>query len=76
MRFIKTIDNLPWILKLLLCLPIVDIVWGLYRIVKGTIKKDTTLIVAGAVWILLGGVILWLVDLVSIIMWKDIKILA
>lgn len=76
MKFVKAIDNLPWLVKLLLCLPIVDIIWAVYRIVKGAVKKDVLLIVAGILWIVFGGVILWLIDLVSIIIWKHIKLFA
>ena len=76
MKFVKAIDNLPWIVKLLLCLPIVDIIWAIYRIVKGVAKKDIVLIIAGILWIVLGGVILWLIDLICIIVWKNIKLFA
>ena len=76
MKFVKAIDNLPWLVKLLLCLPIIDIIWAVYRIVKGAVKKDVLLIVAGILWIVFGGVILWLIDLVSIIIWKHIKLFA
>ena len=76
MKFVKAIDNLPWIVKLLLCLPIVDIIWAIYRIVKGVAKKDIVLIIAGILWIVLGCVILWLIDLICIIVWKNIKLFA
>ena len=32
---LKAFDNLPWIAKLVLCLRILDIVWAVYRIIKG-----------------------------------------
>ena len=76
MIFVKAIDHLPWYVKLLLCLPIVDIIWAIYRIVKGVAKSNAVLIVAGILWIVLGGVILWLIDLVCIIIYKQIKLFA
>ena len=39
MNFVKAMDNLPFILKLILALPGLDIVWGIYRLVKGVAKK-------------------------------------
>lgn len=76
MKFVKAIDNLPWIVKLLLCLPIVDIIWAIYRIVKGVAKGNAILIIAGILWIVLGAVILWLIDLICIIIFKNIKLFA
>ena len=32
---VKAFDDMPWILKLVLCLPVLDIAWAVYRIVKG-----------------------------------------
>ena len=35
MEIIKAFDILPKIVKILLALPVLDIVWAIYRIVKG-----------------------------------------
>ena len=70
--FIKAIDNLPWIVKLLLCLPVVDIIWAIYRIVKGAATSNIIMLVAGILWIVIGGVVLWVVDLVCMILGKHI----
>ena len=59
--FIKAMDNLPWIVKLILCLPALDIVWAIYRIVKGVATKS------GILWIVPGIAIGWLIDLISTI---------
>ena len=31
---INAIDNLPWIVKLIFCLPVIAIVWSIYRLVR------------------------------------------
>ena len=74
--FVKAIDNLPGVVKILLCLPVVDIIWAIYRIVKGVANGKPLLIVAGILWIILGAVILWLIDLICIIAFKEIKLFA
>ena len=28
---VKSFDNLPWLVKLLLCLPVLNIAWAIYR---------------------------------------------
>lgn len=75
-QFIKTMDDLPWILKILLALPGLDIIWGIYRLVKGVHKNDNVLIVAGIVWIFAGWAILWIIDLFTIVMYNKVTVLA
>ena len=73
---VKAFDNLPWIVKLILCLPIVNIVWAIYRICKGVSTNNTLMLVVGICWIIFGSVVLWLVDLVCTIVWKRPIVLA
>lgn len=74
---VKAFDNLPWILKLILALPAIDgIAWGIYRIAKGVSKNDTTLIIVGILWIVFGFVIFWVIDLVTILLYKKPTILV
>ena len=74
--FIKAIDNLPWIVKLLFCLPVVDIIWAIYRIVKGAATGNILMLVVGILWIVIGGTVLWLVDLICILVFGRIKLFA
>ena len=69
---IKAIDNLSDLVKLLLCLPIVNIVWGIYRVARGVEANNVMGIVLGILWIIFGGIILWVFDLVYMIMNKKI----
>ncbi len=56
-EYVKLIDGLPQILKIILALPGLDgIVYGLYRIAKGRL-------IVGILWIFLGFAILWIIDL-------------
>lgn len=73
---VKSFDKMPWIAKLLLCLPILNIAWAIYRIVKGSETKNTLMLVAGIFWIFLGSTVLWLVDLICTIINKKPTILA
>lgn len=67
MGFIKAMDNLPWIAKLILCIPALNIVWAIYRIVKGVVKKNGVLTLVGILWIIPGAAFLWLIDLITTI---------
>ena len=70
--FISAMDNLSWIVKIILCLPVLDIIWAIYRIVKGYTAKDTVMLIVGILWIIPGAAILWLVDLICMIVNKKL----
>jgi len=58
--YVKFIDDLPFIIRVILALPGIDgIVYGLYRIAKGKL-------IAGLIWIFVGTVITWILDLYSL----------
>jgi len=76
MGFVKAVDGLPWILKLILALPGLDIIYGIYRLVKGVAKKDLVLTVVGILWIVLGWGILWIIDIVTVLLNKKITVFA
>lgn len=73
---IKAMDKLPWIVKLILCLPVLDIVWAVYRIIKGLDKKNGLMILIGILWIIPGAVICWLLDLICTIIYGKPKFFA
>ena len=73
---VKTFDNLPWILKILFCLPGLNILWAIYRICKGASTNNVLMLVVGIFWIIFGTVLLWIVDLICTIVWKKPTVLA
>ena len=75
-NFVKWMDDAPLWLKIVFALPVLDIVWAIYRIVKGVAYKKVSRIIAGILWILLGLAILWIIDLICICIWREPKVLA
>lgn len=71
---IKAMDRLPKILKLILCIPVLDIVWAIYRIIKGLVKNDSFLLVLGILWIIPGAVFAWVFDLVTVLLYDHPKL--
>jgi hypothetical protein len=74
--FIKAIDGLPLVAKIILCLFGLDIVWAIYRIVKGIDKKDNFLLIVGIIWLIGAISVAWIIDLVTVILNKDNPILT
>ena len=66
--FIKAMDDLPLILKIILARPALDIVWGIYRIVKGVAYKNVVTLIFGILWIIPGSVICWILDIVTLLL--------
>ncbi len=74
--FVSAMDGLPWIVKIILCLPILNWVYGIYRIVKGLSTSNTLMWIVGILWIIPGSVICWLIDLICTIVYKKPTVLA
>ena len=50
--YVKFLDNTNILIKILLALPVLDgLVYGIYRICKGIIKKNVVTIILGIIWI-------------------------
>ena len=75
-NLVNAFDNLPWLVKLLFCLPGLNILWAIYRICKGATTKNTLMLIVGILWVLFGTVILWIVDLICVIAFKKPTVLA
>lgn len=74
---VKAFDGLPWIVKIILALPFIDgIAYGIYRIAKGIDKKDNVILIAGIIWIFVGWAILWIIDLITVILYKKVTVFA
>ena len=67
----SAIDGLPWIIKLILTICADPIVMGINRILRGKV-------LFGLIWIFTGGLfsIGWLIDIITMLLRKDITILA
>ena len=71
--FRKSLQGLDWVIKLLLVI-VYDIYGALYRISRG----DTAGIVIGVLQLITGNFfgIMWIVDLITVILHKEVTVLA
>ena len=68
---IKTFDELPWIVKLILCIPVLDIVWTVYRLIKSLDAKNTVGIVVSIILFFCAPFV-WLIDLICVLVKKHV----
>ncbi len=70
--FVKSMDGLSKLFKIILALPILDIVWVVYRLIKSLSKKNTLGIILGVLLIIFGIPFLWIVDIITIVLFNKV----
>lgn len=75
-QFVSAMDGMPKLVKVLLALPVLDIIWVVYRLCKSIAKKNVVAIVLAVVLLVVGIPFLWLIDMITIIatdkvLWLD-----
>lgn len=66
-NLIKAFDDLPLIAKVILCIPMLDIVWSIYKICRSVDKSNVVGIVLGILTIFPGAFFIWIIDLVTLL---------
>ena len=69
---INSFDNLPQWLKIVLALPGLDIVWAVYRLCRSIDKQNVLGIVLGVLMILICPVVMWLVDIITLVVYDKV----
>ncbi len=65
--FIKTVNSWPLIVKLLLCIPVVEIFYGICRIINQASKGNILLLIVAILTVVPGAAFMWLLDLVWVL---------
>lgn len=67
---IKQVNDLPLIVKLLLCIPVIEIFYGICRIVNQISKGEINwlYLILAILTIFPGATFMWLVDIVCVLM--------
>ena len=71
-KLIKSFDRLPYIFKLILCIPALDVVWSVYKLCRSISKSNLIGIILGILTIVPGAAFMWLVDLISLLLFKKV----
>ena len=65
---VKTFDNLPLLIKLILALPAVDIVWNIIRVCRSLAKNNNVNAIIAVILIVVGIPFMWLIDIICIVL--------
>ena len=69
-QFITTLDGLDKLIKLILALPGIDIVWGIYRVFCALEENDVVALIIAVVMLFIP--IVWVVDLAFIFLYGNV----
>lgn len=69
---VKSFDSLPRIVKIIFALPMLDIIWAIYRLCRSIAKKSTLATILSIVMLILCPVIFWIVDLITTILFNKV----
>lgn len=73
---IKGFDELPLIVKVILALPVLDIVWAVYRLCRSLSNNNALGIGLAILMLLICPTLFWLVDIITLlvmgkVVWLD-----
>lgn len=69
---VKAFDDLPKLVKIILALPVINIVWHFYRLFRSIDKKSVLGIVLAILLIIIGWSFMWIVDIITIILFDKV----
>ncbi|MBR4292964.1 MAG: hypothetical protein IKT54_05070 [Clostridia bacterium] len=69
---IKLFDDLPWIVKIILCIPVLDVVWNVYRLLRSIEAKNIVGIILSVLLLTAGIAFVWIIDIICVILNKQV----
>ena len=65
---VRAMDKLNIVIKIILALPVLDIVWHFYRLLRSIDRGNALGIILAVLLIVVGWAFFWIVDIISIIL--------
>ena len=66
-EFVDAVDGLPTIVKYLFCIPVLSIIWIIYRICRSAAHGNGIGVIIGVLLIIIGLPFMWLFDLLCLV---------
>jgi ABC-type Na+ efflux pump permease subunit len=67
---VKAYKDLNWVIKLILCIPFLEIVTSVVRVLDGICENNVLKIVLSVLTIFPGAAFMWVVDLIWVLVYK------
>lgn len=69
---VKSFDSLPKIIKFIFALPVLDIIWAIYRLIRSIAKKSVIATVLAVIMLVVCPILFWIVDMITILLFKKV----
>lgn len=69
---IRFFDDLPLIVKVIFALPVLDILWAVYRLCRSIEHKNTAGIILAVLMLLFCPTLFWIVDIVTLLVMEKV----
>ena len=70
--YINWMDGNSRLMKIILCIWVLDITWAVYRIGRAVVAKNWLHMVLGIIWVIAAGTVGWILDLIWMILFERI----
>ena len=70
--YIKWLEGQSKVVRIILCISILDIFWAVYRIGRAVVAKNWLHLILGIIWVFVGGSVAWILDLIWMIIFDRI----
>ena len=70
--FCNWLDGQSKLVKVILCIWVLDIVWAIYRIGGAIANKNMLHLILAILWVLMSATVGWILDVVSILLTNHI----
>lgn len=69
---VKGFDSLPKLVKFIFALPVLDIIWAIYRLIRSIAKKSFLATLLSILMLVICPAIFWIVDMITIILFNKV----
>ncbi len=69
---VKSFDSLPIIIKFIFALPVLDIIWAIYRLIRSIAKKSVIATVLAVIMLVVCPILFWIVDMITILLFNKV----
>ena len=69
---VKSFDSLPKIIKFIFALPVLDIIWAIYRLIRSIAKKSVIATVLSVIMLVVCPILFWIVDMITILLFNKV----
>lgn len=69
---VKSFDSLPKIIKFIFALPVLDIIWAIYRLMRSIAKKSVIATVLAVIMLVVCPILFWIVDMITILLFNKV----